>query len=329
MVKNMEFGSTNDALKYKRVLLERIQAFLTQDELKEAMRDPHAKRAPRPCGLTVHTGIGCPLQCAYCYIYSMGFKPSFKEYPLSGLQLVYALALNKSFVPGPNGTLIALGSVTEPFLPLSKEKTLEYIESIKKYLGNPVQFSTKMILDTKDVERLRVIDPVVSPLVSVSTLSYQKILEPYAPPVEKRFETLRLLRMYGFRPFLFLRPIIPGITDREVGEILEFAASSGAYGVVTGALRVTKEILERLEDMGLDTSEIVRRLGKNKKELRDKVQYTVNVSDIKNTVEKIATRKKLIHLPSACMANAFSHELECWRMKSLTVGRGKCSGCRN
>lgn len=330
MVKNMEFGDIGEVMKYKRVLLEKIQAFLTQRELKEALRDPHARRPPRPCGLTVHTGIGCPLQCVYCYIYSMGFKPNFKDYPLSGAQLVYALVSNENFIPGPSGTLIALGSVTEPFLPLSKKKTFEYIEFIKKYLGNPVQFSTKMSLDHRDVETLKTLDPEISPLISVSTLSHQKLLEPLAPPVEKRFETISLLRLYGFKPFLFLRPIIPGVTDREIDEILEYAAESGAYGVVAGSLRVTRSILDRLTDVGLDTSEIIRRLKGREKDLKDNVQYTVDISDIKNLIEKQASKKKLIYLPSACMANAFSHNLGCWRMKSLIKSSTKhCSGCRN
>ncbi|MEM4497864.1 MAG: radical SAM protein, partial [Nitrososphaerota archaeon] len=47
---------------------------LDERELEVARRDPHARRLPRPCGLTVHTGLGCKFGCLYCYIYDMGFS---------------------------------------------------------------------------------------------------------------------------------------------------------------------------------------------------------------------------------------------------------------
>lgn len=303
----------------KKQLQEKIRSSLTIDEAEEASLDPHSKRPPRPCGLTVHTGIGCPFKCAYCYIYDMGFKPGITEYPLTGKQLVYALTLNKYFIPGPNGTFIALGSVTEPFHPLTKEKAFEYIEAINKYLGNPVQFSTKMFLTDRDVARLKAIDPFISPLISISTITKDKLLEPGAPSVDKRLKTIETLRSHGFTPFLFLRPIIPGVTETEYRDIIDAASQHGAVGVVTGTLRITRGILEKLEECGVDTTAILRRIDKPLGKFENSVQYSVRTEDIKKEIAKYALKKGLLFLPYACMANILSHGHKCWRMKALGI----------
>ena len=77
------------------------------------------------------------MACAYCYIYDMGFPGSAKPYKLSPLQLAYAVATNPHVAVGPWGTLVATGSVTEPFLPQTRELALGYMKAIAAYLDNP------------------------------------------------------------------------------------------------------------------------------------------------------------------------------------------------
>ena len=60
-----------EAWRRKIETIRQLEALLSPEERREALRDHHAKRPPRPCGITIHTGIGCPLGCAYCYIYDM------------------------------------------------------------------------------------------------------------------------------------------------------------------------------------------------------------------------------------------------------------------
>jgi DNA repair photolyase len=300
-----------DLLRYKLEVKRKIERLLSRDDIRIALKDHHAHRRPRPCGMTIHTGIGCNLRCTYCYIEDMGFPWSARPYPLTGLQLIYALASNPYFLPGRNGTLIAIGSVTEPFLGITREKTFEYIEAISKYLGNPIQFSTKMYLSIKDAERLRGYDPGISPLVTIITIKHKNKLEPLAPPVSKRFETINNLRKAGLKPILFLRPIIPGIIEDEYIEILEEARRNGAVGVVIGSLRVTNRILERLRKAGLDISEIKRRLPRKP---HGNEQVSIYTRDLKEEITRYAWKIGLIPFPEACMANLYTHERVCWKM---------------
>lgn len=304
-----------ESLKLKLRLKEEIGSLLSKSERSIAEKDYHAKRAPRPCGLTIHTGIGCVNECRYCYVYDMGFKPELKPYPLTGLQLVYSLLSNKYFIPGIRGTYLAFGSVTEPFHQLVKEKTFDYLESVYRFLGNPVQFSTKMFLNQSDTSRLSEISRgKVSPLVTIITLEASDILEPRVPSPERRLETIRNLREAGLKPFLFFRPIIPGLAEREYTKILDLAADSGAIGVVAGTLRVTIGILEKLREAGLRVEEIERRVKVPVNKMKPGVQYDVETGDIKSMIADYARKKGLIFFPSACMANLYTHGLVCWRM---------------
>ncbi|MCC6034827.1 MAG: radical SAM protein [Desulfurococcaceae archaeon] len=312
--------SIRGLLEEKIKLRDTVGFLLSESERVFAVRDFHAKRPPRPCGITVHTAIGCIFQCKYCYIYDMGFKREVKPYPLTGLQLVYALLSNKYFIPGLRGTYLAIGSISEPFHPLIVDKTLEYVECFYRYLNNPVQFSTKAYINKQVAVKLANLSSKrISPLVTIVTLSESRNLEPYAPSPEKRFESIRNMRETGLKPFLFLRPIIPGLTEREYKEIIDLAAEYGAIGVIAGGLRVTKRILRELREIGVDTSIIHKRLEIPVEKMREGVQYDVYTSDIKAEISDYVRHKGLLFFPSACMANLYTHNISCWKMRLMGI----------
>ena len=285
-----------------------------RDRLGEASetaeRDPHFRRLPRPCGLTIHTGLGCKFGCLYCYIWDMGFRGEPRAYPLSGLQLAYAIASNPAVAVGRNGTLLAYGSVTEPFMDVSRERSFEYLASVAELLGNPIQLSTKAYLSSEDASRLKELVGYGSFLVTIVSLSMSKLLEPNAPSPAKRFETIRNLRRAGLHVCLFLRPILPGISLNEFREILERADECGVCGVVLGSLRVTEGIIERLRAAGYPgLSEILKRIPRNPS---GREQVAIRASDLKRRVAGIAEDLGIEVYPSACAASIAAHGLGCW-----------------
>ncbi len=291
----------------KKELLKAVQERLKDEELKVAKNDWHSRRKPIGCGLTIHPGIGCPMQCSYCYIYDMGFSKHVTPYSLSGLQLVTALLFNKYFYPTRWGTYLAFGSVTEPFLPSVLPKTLEYLKAIREYLGNPCQVSTKMVINDESIDELaRASNSKLSILVTVTTLSQYVDLERRAPHPFKRLELVGRLRSKGFKPFIFMRPLLPGLKVEEIDEIVEQAKASGAYGVVVGNLRLSSSIIRRLMSEGVD---VVRYLKVDP----DKLQSTfVNVRVnhfVQSLIKERALNKGLIFLKRACCANTVSQLL--------------------
>jgi len=290
----------------KMKVVRRLKDILGEDGVKKALSDGHSKRVPRPCGLTIHTGIGCDYACVYCYIYDMGFPGKVKPYPLKPYELVYAVASNPYVLP--EKTLAAYGSVTEPFHPLTKDLAVKYIEEVYKWLKLPSQVSTKSFIDEDLADKLKVAEPNLNILISISTIDKAALLEPRAPEPIKRFEGALTAIRKGLEVTLFIRPVIPGVTDREIEKILDKALEHGIRGVVFGSLRVTRNILIRLQSKGINIEEIKSRIPKA---LRDREQVAINEKDIKNILVRKALEKGMIVYPSACSANIYSHKQFC------------------
>ncbi len=297
-------------LERKRELLEEFHSLLSDDEILYARRDSHAFRRPRPCGLTVHTGVGCPYKCTYCYIYDMGFPDKISKYPLKPEALIYAILLNRYFYPTKYGTLIALGSVTEPFHPVTKEYTLECIKLISSKLGNPLQASTKALLDEDYVRMLASYAPYISILISIPLYKWSRILEPYAPKVELRFETMKLLSDYGIHVTLFFRPIIPHASEDDLEIILDKSIEAGVRRVIFGTLRISKNILHKFREY----KEIYNLIIKRIKDLSrlDSIRFIdIYIRDLKDRFSGIARSKGFKVYPSACSANLDAYHQSC------------------
>ncbi len=296
-----------EALKRKEKVIEELEENLTPESINRARRDHHSKRLPRPCGMTIHTGIGCSLGCIYCYVPDMGFPMKPQPYPLSGIEMAYALAINPYVYPGY--TLAAYGSVTEPFLTETIDKALEYIYTVHRFLGLPSQVSTKIPVSKELAVKLKRSEPRLSVLITIITIDKAKVLEPNAPHPLERIESIEVMRREGLHVTLFMRPIIPGITDREAEKIIALAAEKGVNGIVLGSLRVTPGIIRRLTLKGINIGEILKRMPRKPKSSRD--QVTIRETDLKKKITRIAEDYGLTVYPSACAANIEAHGLSC------------------
>jgi len=304
-----EIRSPLDAWLLKKEVAEELRKVLGPRRARRVARDPHAKRRPRPCGMTVHPGHGCSLGCLYCYVPDMGFPAKPRPYHLSGEELAYALALNPHVVPGR--TLAAFGSVTEPLLPGIVEKTLEYLRAVREWLSLPCQISTKLVIDEGLAAELAKAEPKLSVLISVTTDSKAKVLEPGAPEPGERIAGGGNAVKAGLRVDLFLRPIIPGITSEEdIRNLLKLAREHGLKGVVTGSLRLTASNLRRLRTAGIET-EYLLELANLRNPPKKGAQVPVRTEELKNIVRKEADALGLQYLPAACAANMLAHNLNC------------------
>ncbi|MEM0042089.1 MAG: radical SAM protein [Candidatus Korarchaeum sp.] len=295
-----------DLLELKRELRSWIGMKLSSKERREALMDPHSRREPRMCGLTVHPAKGCSFGCKYCYIEDMGFSGAPRVSKLNGLQLAYALLSNPHVLPSEGGTLLAFGSVTEPFLPGVRERTLEYLRVVRGVLRNPVQISTKSYLSQEDASELAEADPDLSVLVTIPALGYASRVEPFAPKPELRFRTIENLAKKSLHVSVFLRPLIPGVAEEDGPRILELARGSGARGVVLGTLRVTPKILERMRGAEIHLEDLL-----SDKNLRSGRQVPIDASPIKSSLRRISTKLGLRVFPAACSANMDAHSLGC------------------
>lgn len=301
-VKGVKFSLKESLYQKVKIRKELVEKF-SFERVHRAKEDYHARKPPRHCGITVHSVVGCTYKCSYCYLPEMGIAYSKAQpYGLGGEDVTLSLLFNPSFLPGLSGTYVALGSIGEPFHPVGARRTLEYIETFSRILGNPIQFSTKAALDDHVARRLlQARGSPINPLVTIVTLKYDERIEPIAPPPVRRLETIANLRKSGLYPMLFLRPLIPGLQGWT--ELLRESKSSGAVAVVFGGLRVTPRIVARLASVGVDTSHILKRV---KGQLREGTQISVQSQDLKEHLAEEARRIGLTPLFSACCANTLN-----------------------
>ncbi len=308
-----------DLIKYvdfKEELKRKLEEKLPKESIVKAIKDHHSKRLPRPCGMTIHTGIGCSLACRYCYIYDMGFPGRVTPYPLNAYEMLYALTINPYVVLGKGGTMLALGAVTEPFLQDTKYRTFEYLKTFGE-LGNPTQVSTKMILNDNDIDLIRNYIPNISFLMTIICISDYKKLEPNAPSPIERFETIRRLRSRNIHVTLFLRPIIPGYSDKDARELIKLCLEYNVNCIVLGTLRITENIFKKLKAVGIDLSSRVERL-------KGKEQIPIKARDLKENIKNLAIKAGLKVYEAACGANMEANNLGC-----IACHYGPCGNLEN
>lgn len=291
----------------KKQIIDKLSEILDKESINKAILDHHSIRRPRPCGITIHTGIGCSIACSYCYIYDMGFPAKVRPYPLTALELVYALARNPYIVP--HKTFAAYGSVTEPFLSETRDKAIMYIANVYKWLFLPSQISTKISIDDELAKKLKNTDPSISVLITLVTIDKASELEGFAPSPLDRLKGIQIASRHNLSIYLFIRPIIPGVTDRELNTIIKLGAEYNVKGVVFGSLRITNSIIQRLRYRKVAINEIINRVSILP---RGREQVLVKVNDIINRAKKIVQDYGLKLFRSACMANIDSHDDYCY-----------------
>lgn len=267
--------------------------------------DYFVNRRPIGCGLPIEPGTGCSNSCLYCYIQDLGLEfQEPKVSPLSGEELMDALLKNDFF---GEDTFLAFGNTCEPFCDKLADKTLEWVETLRKYFDNPIQFSTKSHLDSSFCAKIeKVSGGRISPLVTITTIDNYPALEPDAPSPKKRFETIYNLSSVGLDPILFFRPAIPDITT-DHRKVLAKARDSGAAGVVVSNFRISEDIFERLNSK-FDCTDILDRMEES---LEDS-EVDVWIEDLREELEREAGDVGLRTFRRTCCANAFCHDVKCF-----------------
>jgi len=140
---------------------------------------------------------------------------------------------------------VLVSSITDPYQPI--EKLYELTRSCLKLLasrGLEVTVLTKSSLfkrdlDLMDEERFEV-------GVTVTTVKAYRELEPLSDPPLRRLEALKEASEEGLRTFVFLGPLIPGVVDEELDEILELAYNAGASYVIVDKLNTKGDVIESI-----------------------------------------------------------------------------------
>ncbi|TVS14791.1 MAG: PA0069 family radical SAM protein [Gammaproteobacteria bacterium] len=211
-----------------------------------------------PFSQSINPYRGCEHGCVYCFA-----RPAHAYVDLSpGLdfetRLFYkadaAALLAKALArPGYVCRPIAIGTNTDPYQPI--ERRLKVMQSLLEVLDrheHPLSITTKGVLLLRDLDRLAAMAErgLVRVAVSLTTLDgeLKRRLEPRTADPSTRLRMIRCLHEAGVPVSVMTAPIIPGLNDHELEDLLAAAAAAGASRAGYILLRLPHEVAALFRD---------------------------------------------------------------------------------
>ena len=197
---------------------------------------------------------GCEHGCIYCYARPthayLGHSPGLDfETQLYAKRNAATRLREELAKPGYQPASLALGAVTDPYQPIEKrfEITREIL-AVLEDAAHPVGIVTKSHLVTRDIDILSrmAAKGLAKVAISVTTLDRRiaRRMEPRASTPERRLDAVRQLVDAGIPTSVMVAPIVPGLTDNEIEQILAAAKDAGASAAGYVLLRLPLELKE-------------------------------------------------------------------------------------
>jgi DNA repair photolyase len=196
---------------------------------------------------TCNPYLGCSFGCKYCYALFLPQNPKPREEWGRWFQAkVNAVAVARRQAPKVAGQAVYLSSVTDPYLPI--ERTLCLTRGI---LEAVVPYQPRLIVQTRGPLVVRDIDVLrqfralrVNLSIPTDSEEVRQAFEPKAPPLERRWQALELLRAEGLPVGVCVTPTlpladVPGFVQRltafrpDVLVTQPFHSSRGGFGADT------------------------------------------------------------------------------------------------
>jgi DNA repair photolyase len=145
------------------------------------------------------------------------------------------------------GTLVALSNSSDPYPPLEKELRLSRgCLEILKARGCRVQVVTKSDLVMDDASLLASMSATVAITVTTLKDSVCRKLEPGAVLPQRRLLALRYLAREGISVSARIDPIIPGINDSEVLDLVHAVGKAGARHITSSTYKARPDSIRRI-----------------------------------------------------------------------------------
>lgn len=201
---------------------------------------------------------GCEHGCIYCFA-----RPSHSYMGLSAgvdfeTQLFAkpdaAKLLEKELSKaGYKPKIIAIGTNTDPYQPIEKKWTImRDILAVLNKANHPVSIVTKSALILRDIDILSEMAQkrLVRVCISLTTLDSRlsRAMEPRAATPKRRLEAIKQLHEANIPVSTLVAPVIPGLNDHEIENILEVAKEAGIHDADFVMLRVPYEVAPLFKD---------------------------------------------------------------------------------
>jgi len=206
----------------------------------------------------VNTYRGCEHGCIYCYARPshayLGLSPGldFETRLIARPDAAKVLAREigkKGYVVRP----MAMGTNTDLWQPIEAQYrvTRSVLELLRDW-RHPVTITTRGALIERDLDILgpMAAEGLAEVGISVTTLDagLARAMEPHAPTPQRRLAMIRALSAAGVPVRLMMGPIVPGLTDHEVENLLAAGHEAGARSAWYAVLRLPREVSPLFQD---------------------------------------------------------------------------------
>jgi DNA repair photolyase len=211
-----------------------------------------------PYGYSLNPYQGCEHGCVYCYArnthtywgYSAGLDFETKimvkhEAP----ELLHKKLKSKNWKAHP----IMLSGNTDCYQPAeAKFKITRKLLEVFRSTGHPVGIITKNSLILRDLDILKDLNKhnLVSVAFSINTVDdeIRKFLEPRTASIQKRMQAVKTLSDAGIPVIVMAAPIVPGLNDHNIMDLVKLAAESGARDIRHIVVRLNGDIAKIFSD---------------------------------------------------------------------------------
>lgn len=205
-----------------------------------------------PFDQSINPYRGCEHGCAYCFARPshayLGLSPGLDfETKLWAKPEAAALLRAELARPSYVCSTIAMGTNTDPYQPIEREHRItRQILEVCLELEHPVSIVTKSANVVSDLDLLRELAArrLTQVFLSVTTLDHELCgkLEPRASRPHRRLAAIAQLAEANVPVGVMPSPMIPGLNDHELEQILEAAHARGARFAGYVLLRLPHEI---------------------------------------------------------------------------------------
>lgn len=215
-----------------------------------------------PFRWSVNPYRGCFHACAYCYA-----RPSHEYWGFGAGTDFDSKIIVKEDAPrllarsfdkrSWRGELVLFSGNTDCYQPLEAHYglTRACLEVCADY-RNPVGIITKGVLVLRDLDVLRRLaqEAWVRVYFSIAFASddVARRVEPHAPSISRRFEAMQTFSKAGLTTGISVAPIIPGLNDEDIPELLTRAREAGASTATSSLVRLSGSVepvfLERMRE---------------------------------------------------------------------------------
>ncbi|MEZ5046310.1 MAG: PA0069 family radical SAM protein [Chitinophagaceae bacterium] len=211
-----------------------------------------------PMSFSLNPYQGCEHGCIYCYArnshayWSFGTGLDFESKIVikkNASTLLRETYSSKSWKPTP----ISLSGNTDCYQPI--ERKLKITRSILELcleFKNPVGIITKNSLILRDLDLIEALakENLVSVYISITSLNedLRRKLEPRTATYQERLHVIQKLSERGVYVGVMNAPIIPGINDHHMVEVLRKASLAGAKAAGYTLVRLNGDIAQLFKD---------------------------------------------------------------------------------